>query len=90
MFGIMEKYRSFIVEEKDVTTILKIVNHHRNTCDCYVGNCNWNDDRSKWFIHFYATDKIYGQIVKDMKKIGKFNVEVRPGGQVDIMFEMGS
>lgn len=90
MFRFTTKTRNFIVDEKDVTTILDIINRKRRQFDYQVGSCGWSDDTAQWFIMFHATDKVYGDIVRELMTIGKLNVDVRPGGQVDLVFEMGS
>lgn len=89
MLSIFKIYRSFIIDEKDVTTVLGVINrNHKIVSELSVGNCGWGDGlEKKWFIHFYATDKTYGNIVKGLKDIGTLTLDVRPKGQVDICFE---
>lgn len=87
MLSIFKKSREFIVDEKDVTAVISVINEHRIFYDTRVGNCGWADEPDKWFIVFSVNDKRYGEIVKDLKGIGKFNLDIRPGGQVDIRFE---
>ncbi len=80
--------REFILEEKDVTTVLEVINSNYKTAPrLSVGNCGWADDPTKWFIIFNANDKIYGKVVKSLKEIGELKLDVRPGGQVDVCFE---
>lgn len=84
------KEREFIVEEKDVTTVLIIVNQHRSLYRYLsVGNCGWGDgEESKWFIAFDTTDKKYGKIIKDLLEIGELKTKVRPNEKyVDLYFE---
>lgn len=90
MFGFTNKRRTFIVEEKDVTTVLGVINRKRRQFDCCVGNCGWNNEDSEWFIMFHDTDKMYGSIVKELQKIGELTVDVRPGEKVVLVFRMGS
>lgn len=87
MLNILKKNYSFIVDEKDVTTVLGVINKHRKFYDFRVGNCGWKDHPTDWFVMFDSTAKVYGGIVRDLKQIGTFKVDVRPGGQVDIRFE---
>lgn len=88
MLNFIKKSQAFILEEKDVTTVLDLVNHTKHTSRVYAGNCGWGGGQeSKWFIMFHATEKGYGKIVREMSEIGKFDLDVRPGGQVDITFE---
>lgn len=63
------KNYSLIVEEKDVTKTLKVINkHHRFVPDMQVGNCDWADDTNKWFIHF-TTTKAKWKLVRDELKV---------------------
>lgn len=87
MLNIFKKHYHFIVEEKDVTTVLGVINKHRKLYDVRVGNCGWKDYPMDWFVMFDSTAKVYGEIVRDLKQIGTFEVDVRPGGQVDIRFK---
>ena len=91
MLSIFTKPREFIVDEKDVMDVLKTINTHLRYLDGQVGIHEWGGDdlviEMKWFIAFYATDKKYEKIVKDLQKIGTFRLEVRPGGKEDIYFE---
>lgn len=80
--------RVFIVEESDVTLVLAGINRqHKAAPSLRVGHCGWADEPTKWFVMFDANDKVYGNVVKNLKTIGKFKLEVRPGGIVDIYFE---
>ena len=88
MINFIRKRREFILEEKDVTTVLNAVNSISLFSSKCAANCGWGgNEKSKWFIVFYVTDKAYGNIVKKLNTIGKFGLDVRPGGQVDITFE---
>lgn len=86
MLNILKKNYHFIMDEKDVTTVLGVINRHRAGYNVRVGNCGWKDNPTDWFVMFDSTAKVYGKIVRDLKQIGVFKVEVRPGGQVDIRF----
>ena len=90
MFGINKKTYTFIMEEKDVTTVLGIVNQDCRYDTYRVGSCGWADEPEKWFIMFHATEKQYGNVMRQLMKIGTVNVEVRPGGKVDLVFKKGS
>lgn len=90
MFGLNKKTYHFIVEEKDVTTVLGTINQ---TCryDTYrVGSCGWADEPTKWFIMFHATEMKYGKIMSELMKIGNVTIELRPGGKVDLVFRKSS
>lgn len=84
--GMVSKTREFIVEEKDVTMVLDVINKHRKTFNLYVGNCGWADTPNKWFISFDAKDKNYGKIINELNEMGTFKLDVRPKGQVDLWF----
>lgn len=65
---IRTKNFSLIVEEKDVTKTLKVINsHHRFVPDMQVGNCGWADDDNKWFIHFTTTMAKWKVIREELK-----------------------
>lgn len=85
--SIFKKCREFIIEEKDVTTVLSVINSHLKYSNLDVANCGWaNEESSKWFVMFDANDKRYGKIVKDLSTIGEFKLDVRPKGKVDLYF----
>lgn len=89
MSNIFQKRHVFIMEEKDVTTILNVINRSSSLClikDLHVANCEW-DDKSKWFISFYSTSKRYDKILKNILKIGRLTIIKRPGGQEDLYIE---
>lgn len=72
MFNLFTEYRNLVMDEKDVITILSIVNKHLPIRVNYrISNCRWADEPKKWFIDFCATDLRYGRIIKDINKIGK-------------------
>ena len=87
MMFFFERRREFIVEEKDVTTILSVVGHEANVINYNIGRCGWQDHPNKWFISFYASDRKYGKIMRCLTEIGEFKVNTRPNGQVDLWFE---
>jgi len=66
----INKTMNFIMDEKDVTTVIKIINqHHKNLFSkkyC-VKNCGWAD-ANKWFIMGNVTRKTYDMIISDLKK----------------------
>lgn len=86
LFG-TKKEREFIVEERDVTTVLSVINRRLKYCQHFVDNCGWKNEPTKWFVMFDATDKAYKDIISELKNVGNFNVDIRPGGQMDICFE---
>lgn len=70
--------RKFIVDEKDVTTVITVVNEHRRGYEVETNNCGWADTPEKWFIAFDACDEEYGHIVADLNKLGSFKLDVSP------------
>ena len=91
MISIFKSRRCFIVDEKDVTIVLEVMNKHHNRFsnrNLNIGNCGWAEEPTRWFIHFDATSKQYDKILKGLLKVGTFNVvERQPGGQEDLYFE---
>lgn len=87
MFG---QKRCLIMEECDVTTILKVINHYQGfftkSSKC-VGSCERAEDPSKWYIYFYASDKVWGQIAGDLVKFGHIVVKVNPAGTAELYFK---
>ena len=88
MKGLGKVTREFIVEEKYVIDILTAINRHRKLCAYRIGNCGWTDMPTKWFISFDVSERTYAKIVKDLRTIGNFNLEVNPGGVVNLTYEM--
>lgn len=89
MSNIFQKRHVFIMEEKDVTTILNAINHSSSFClikDLHVANCEWADS-SKWFISFYSTSRRYDKILKNILKIGRLTILKGPGGQESLYIE---
>lgn len=80
----------FIVEEKDVTIVLGVINSHRRGSEFSVGNCGWNEAPTKWFINFDSTDEQYGHIVDELNKLGAFELNVSPDfTRVDLYYKRG-
>jgi hypothetical protein len=85
-----QKRRYLIVEEADVTTVLMTVNQNQgffSKSDMATGNCGWKEEPTKWFVRFYASDKVWGKIARELTKIGDINVHVAPGGATDLYFK---
>lgn len=83
----IRKRREFIVEENDITTILSVVNRETGITNYNIGNCGWKDEPTKWFVVFYTSEKSYRKVMKILTKIGKFTVNTRPAGMIDLCFE---
>lgn len=86
---LFQRRRNLVVEEKDVTTVLAVVNRHQgffSNDNKIVRNCGWTKDSSKWVIQFYATEKEWGLMTADLSKIGEITVKVKPGGTTDLYF----
>ncbi len=87
--SIFKESREFIIEERDVTTVLTVINQHTKFQHVLVGNCGWADgEESKWYVVFDETNKQYGNIVADLSELGEFKLNVRPSKkQTDVCFE---
>ena len=84
-----QKRRYLIVEESDVTTVLAAINSRQRLFsknEQYTGNCRWKDQPTKWYVRFYASDKQWGRIAGELSKVGKFHVNVTPGGTTELYF----
>ena len=77
--------RHLLVDEKNMSVILGVLDKHKIR-DVSLGNCGWADFTDRWFIFFSASDKSYSSVMKDLTKIGTINIDVRPGGQIDLYF----
>lgn len=85
-----QKRRIIVVEEKDLTTVLAVLNNHRGFFDSKektIENCGWADEPTKWFIKFDASNKHWGRIADELKQFGKFYVNVTRRGTTDLCFE---
>ena len=71
------KKREFLINEKDVTEVISIIN--KNSIAFFMGmqagNCGWALAPECWYIRFPATNKQY---VKILKEIARKNIELLP------------
>lgn len=84
-----QRRRYLVMEEYNVTTVLKVINQHQgffSNNNKLVENCGRGGDPSKWFIRFYASEREWGRISVDLSKLGTINVKVNPGGTADLCF----
>lgn len=84
-----QKRRYLIVDEKDVTTVLTVINRHQgffSNNDKLAENCGWANEPTKWYVRFYASDREWGRIAGELSKLGKIYVNVTPGGATDLYF----
>lgn len=84
-----QKKRDLIVEEKDVTTVLSVINNHQgffSNNNKNTGNCGWKDAPTKWYVRFYASDRQWGRIAGELSKIGRIYVNVTPGGTSEMYY----
>lgn len=90
--SIFTKTREFLMDEKDVTTVLSVINRHRTGLDSIisVANCGWANEPTTWFVLFETSEKRYRKIVNDLKEIGELYVDVRPSGMTSIGFKRES
>ena len=85
-----QKRRYLIAEEKDVTTVLTAIDNHLgflSNNSKVVGNCGWAEEPTKWYIHFYASEREWGKIARNLSETGKINVHVAPSGTTDLYFK---
>ena len=85
-----QKRRYLVIEEADVTTVLGAINRNQgffSKSDVATGNCGWKEEPTKWFVRFYASDKEWGKIARELCKLGNINVHVAPGGTTDLYFK---
>lgn len=88
MFNWGVRRRNFIVNEADVTTVIKVINEHRKNYEVQTNNCGWADEPDKWFVAFEACDEEYGHIVEDLNNLGTFSLNVSPNYRVvDLCYE---
>ena len=90
MARFFKRRRIFVVDEKNLTTVLRIINSHRKSYKLYVGSFLEETESEKWFIRFKVSDRKYGRIMEDLLSIGTFKLEVRSNGLVDYYFEKSS
>lgn len=85
MFDFFKRRHYFIAEERDVTTVISIINRH---CRWHfgqnlaVGNCRWANDPTKWYIHFDASSRQYDEIIKDWAEKGNIYSLKSPNGKL--------
>ena len=76
---LFRKYRQIVVDEKDVTTVLFVVNRQLEGLMDFIYEsphadfCGWKDE-NKWFVGFHASNKQMTKIFKKLESIGKFTV----------------
>ena len=85
-----KKTREFIVEEKDVTTVVDVVNREAKYFDYKIGNCGWAEEPTKWFIIFEMTEKKFGRVVKDLNEIGVIKLDGGSGRNAKVYVERKS
>ena len=76
-----------VVEEGDVTNVLKQVNAHcKSKTEIRVGNCGWADDPTKWFVHFTTTRAKWYELVNAMKIVRTWNHETIPKNTIGVVY----
>ena len=67
------KRRNLIFDEADMVKVLNTINQHDsiwnllNRC-ISIGNCGWAD-RTKWFVHFDASNRTWNLIRSELKVV---------------------
>ena len=78
-----------ILEEKDVTKTLGIINkHHRIPPDMRVGSCSDADERNRWFIHFTTTKAKWKAVRSDLKVKRVFEISDIPTDMKGVIYSM--
>ena len=78
MLDIFKRRRTIIMDEKDVTKVLRIVNEHvKITCDqgLFVEHCGWEEAPERWFILFYSINRQWEKILEEIRVINSVEVE---------------
>ena len=84
-----QKRRSLVVEDKDVTLVLDVINRHQgffSNDSKIVKNCGWEGQPSKWVIKFNASEREWGKIAVDLNALGDIAVKFKPSGTTDLYF----
>ena len=87
MFG--RKRHNIIVEEKDVTTVLLVINRHQgyfSDKNKLVGYCGWEEEPTKWFIRFGASFRDWRHMVRELNEFGTITTGVDHGIITDLYF----
>lgn len=88
MFGFNEKTYTLFTDERNITTVLDVINRNcRIASNRRAGNCRWAEDTTRWFVIFNTNSKRYSNIIKELQTIGEIKVSVR-GNNVDLVFEI--
>ena len=88
MFGFNEKTYTLFTDERNITTVLDVVNRHcRITSNRRAGNCRWAGEPTRWFVIFNTNSKRYSNVIAELQSIGEIKVSVR-GNNVDLVFEI--
>ena len=78
MWDIFRRRRTIIMEEKDVSKVLSIVNKYvKITFDqgIVINNCGWEDDPTKWFMLLYSTNGQWNSISEELRHIESVETE---------------
>lgn len=75
----IKKARKFIVEEKDVTTVLSLIGLEAGVYRYGIVNLRQEDNTDNgWLIEFNCTEKNYEAVVRSLTTIGTINLNIRP------------
>ena len=78
------KDRTFIVDEKDVTLVLTILNEIGVGPEYEIYK-NDEDDELKWSIGFISSDNVYGHVVDNLNEKGNLTLKCK-GQKAEIYF----
>ena len=84
----IKKARKFIVEEKDVTTILSLIGLEAGVYRYGIVNLRQEDNTDNgWLIEFNCTEKKYEAVVRSLIEIGTITLDIRPDEGVICYFK---
>ena len=77
MLDIFKRKRIVIMEERDLTKVLNIINYHVTITldDGFMVKCyDWDGPERKWFVVFYSINKQWERILEELKALDSVEV----------------
>ncbi len=74
--SLIQKRRYLVADEANVMDIVKVIDEIKrtsrihNTMNMELGNCEWKDEPTAWFIHFDATDRQWRRVMNMTDGLG--------------------
>lgn len=79
--------RFIVVEEKDLAKVIEVCNRHRTSTRYYIGECEKKTGKAKWVLEFFATNREWKLITKDLVSIGTLSIRMSPNGTTNLYFD---